>query len=390
MSVEASPNPNLTPVPCVEINSLLARADALVIDMRSPAEFEQDHLSGALNVPLFDDAQRALVGFLYKQRSPEQAFAEGIEIVQQQIEPVLTRVAELAGWAAPEGSLEQHVTAMTADGIEAMERKLQGALTGSLPARPVILHCLRGGLRSRSVVALLRRLGYDDCFALQGGYQEYRRHIRQGLEDWEAPPAFALRGLTGVGKTLVLRELEQIRPRWTVDLEGLAGHRSSLLGMVGLKPCSQKTFESRIAARIEVGFDNRVVYEGESRRVGKAEIPVRMWESLQTAQNIELVAPPERRVQVLCDDYLADPSARPLLREQIVAVEKRMQTGGRLARLFDEAREPELTQVLLDEYYDPLYRHSETGREYGVSIDSTDPGEAALQIAQWIEGAADR
>ena len=107
-------------------------------------------------------------------------------------------------------------------------------------------------MRSKSVVAFLQELGLSRALALEGGYRSYRAVVRAELAAWRPPASFVLRGLTGVGKTLVLRELEELRPLWTIDLEGLAGHRSSILGMVGLRPVSQKRFESRLAARLPI------------------------------------------------------------------------------------------------------------------------------------------
>lgn len=385
MSPETTSSPAPELVPWVEMERLVALPAARVIDLRSPGEFETDHLPGADNLPLFDDGERALVGFLYKQHSPDRAFDEGRKIVLKKIGTLVEQLVALAGWPAPRLGLEECVAQMTAGGIEQMEREFAGTPAGELPEHPVVLHCLRGGLRSRSVVALLRRLGYVQAFALSGGYRSYRLSVREQLDTWRAPESFTLRGWTGVGKTLVLRELEHIRPGWTIDLEGLAGHRSSLLGMVGLEPCSQKTFESRLAARLRAGFAGPVVFEGESRRVGNVEIPPRVWESLQAARNIELVAPTARRVEVLMEDYLALESARPELRAQLAAVEQRMQREGQLVQLFDARREAELVEILLEAYYDPLYRHSEQGHSYELRVDASDPRQAARQIAAWIE-----
>ena len=260
----------------------------------------------------------------------------------------------------------------------------------SAASRPTVFHCWRGGLRSRAVVALLRASGHDgtqgsgEAFVLEGGYKAYRAEVRRTIEVWDAPPAFALRGLTGVGKTLVLRELERLRPGWTFDLEAQAGHRSSLLGMVGLEPVSQKRFESRIAGRIREGFPGPVVFEGESRRVGDSIIPASVWSALQGATDIELRASPATRVRVLIADYLADEANREPLRRQLIEVESRMQGRFDLKRLLDDGREEELVALLLEHYYDPLYRHSERERNYALSLASDDPRSTAQQIATWI------
>jgi tRNA 2-selenouridine synthase SelU len=210
-------------VPAVEAAELLGATRALVIDLRSPSEFAEDHVPGAFNVPLFDDAQRAIVGTLYRVQSPERAFAEGREIVAARIAELCARVAQLAGEPLAPADLAARVRTATSGGIEALERAVAPVATRALPERPVVLHCWRGGLRSRSVVWLLRRLGFERAVALRGGYRAWRGVVVHGIESWVAPRACVLRGLTGVGKTLVLRELERIRPGWTVDPRGSRG-----------------------------------------------------------------------------------------------------------------------------------------------------------------------
>ncbi len=364
------------------------RGDATTVDLRSPAEFAEDHVPGAVNVPLFDDVERAVIGTLYRQRSPESAFEQARATTRAKIESIVRAIASAAGWDTPAGDLAERVERMTAGGLARLESELEVSEAAALPRGAVVLHCWRGGLRSRSVVALLRELGFDRAFGLAGGYKAWRGHVRAHLERWEAPPVFVLRGLTGVGKTLVLRELERLRPGWTVDLEGCAGHRSSILGMVGLEPCSQKAFETRLFARFAAGFGGPCVFEGESRKVGDAILPPRVWEALAGGCNLKLEAPTARRVDVLIADYLDREENRADLRAQLPFIEERLgprKWAGRLVSLLDDRRERELVEILLEHYYDPLYRHSETGRSYAAAFDATDPGECAAALAAWIE-----
>ncbi|MFT5690195.1 MAG: tRNA 2-selenouridine synthase, partial [Planctomycetota bacterium] len=291
-------------IPSVTAEAVLEAADAQVIDLRSPAEFALDHLPGARNVPLFDDLERALIGTLYSRSSPQEAFDEGIQRTRQRVADLTAEIARLAEWTPPGEDLDGLVQRMAAGGIEAM----QGALTlvpATLPKRSIVLHCWRGGMRSRSVVALLRNLGLERARLLEGGYKSYRKHVNGSISDWASPPSYVLRGFTGVGKTLVLRALEELCPGWTLDLEGAAGHRSSILGMVGLVPVPQKLFETRLALRLRSGFpSDLVVYEGESRKVGDAIIPETIWRSLRGGTPLDLYAPMAKRVEVLVADYL--------------------------------------------------------------------------------------
>jgi tRNA 2-selenouridine synthase len=375
-------------LPSLSAERLLALSDRTCVDLRSPSEFTEDHVPGAINVPLFDDVERALIGTLYRRESPDAAFSRAREITRGKLFALATGLADLAGEALATTELETRFDRLTAHGITALERGLEARAARTLPARPLVLHCWRGGLRSRSVVAFMRSLGLSNAYLLEGGYREYRRVVATTLADFAAPPTFVLRGLTGVGKTLVLRELERQRPRWTIDLEAAAGHRSSILGSVGLAPCSQKTFESRLASRVRAGFPGPVVFEGESRKVGDAIVPPRMWAALDGGVNVRLDAPMERRVEVLLADYLEQTTNRAELRGRLPFIEDRLgkvKWKGKLVALLDAGAERELVKTLLELYYDPLYRHSEKGRTCAVTIDATDPARAASECAAWIE-----
>jgi tRNA 2-selenouridine synthase len=387
-----------TSVPAVDAGALVralerprASARPVVVDLRSPSEFAEDRVPGAVNVPLFDDAERAVIGTLYKRRSPEAAFAEGRRTTIEHVGELVGGIARAAGWAVPDADLRARVADMTAGGIARLESELRALpLDGELAPDAVVLHCWRGGLRSRSVIALVRSLGLERAVGLAGGYKAWRGAVRAGLAAWEAPPAFVLRGGTGVGKTLVLRALEGLRPGWTIDLEELAGHRSSILGMVGLAPVSQKAFETRLFQRLRAGFPGGVcVFEGESRKVGDAIQPERVWSALTGGVNLQLEAPVARRVEVLVADYLEREENRAELRLRLPFLEERLgraRFAGVLVAMLDAGRDAELAELLLERYYDPLYAHSEKGRAYGITLDASDPDACAAAVAAWIEG----
>jgi len=388
--MQDAPGTDLGGIPALRAPQVLGPRVRAVIDLRTPQEFADDHLPGSHNVPLFSNEERALVGTLYKRSSPDEAFAEGRRIVHERIAELVGRIAELAGRAYDPADFPALVDRITERGIEGLSRELEPVPVDEAPEGAVVVHCWRGGLRSASVAAFLRAIGWDEVHVLFGGYKSYRREVLHSLESWQAPPAFVLRGLTGTGKTLVLRELERIRPGWTIDLEGLAGHRSSILGMVGLEPVSQKQFDSALASHVRAGFDGCVVFEGESRKVGDAVIAAGVWRSLDAGVNLEITAPVPRRVQVLCEDYLATKTSREHIARQLPYIERRLGVNkydGVLVELLTANREEELVELLLEKYYDPLYLHSETDREYAASFDSSDVAGCALELARWIESA---
>jgi tRNA 2-selenouridine synthase len=378
-------------VPTLRPRDALEHPEATIVDLRSPAEFALDHVPGARNVPLFDDVERALVGTLYRQVSPERAFEEGRAIARAKIARFVADLVAVVGNDLEDSDLEKRLEELTAGGIAALEASIACEPSAAVHSHPVVLHCWRGGLRSKSVVAFLRGLGLERAFLLEGGYKAYRAEVAARIAGWNPPPIVLLCGLTGVGKTLVLRELERLRPGSTLDLEGLAGHRSSLLGMVGLEPTSQKAFESALVARIRRGSGERLVVEGESRKVGDVILPPGLWRAMGAGTALELTAPLERRVQVLEEDYLATAESRAQLLRQLPRVEQRMDLPAgapSLAERLEAGRVDELVRLLLARYYDPLYRRSEKGRRYAASIDASDPARAAAEIAAWIEGHA--
>jgi tRNA 2-selenouridine synthase len=376
----------------VAAERLVGREDVTVIDLRAPKEFTEDHVLGAHNAPLFDDDERAMVGTLYRRRGQEPAFEAGVRITQAKIAELVARIASTAGLAAPPMDvLEERVRALTEGGVHALETRLGAEPLDVLPERALVLCCWRGGLRSQSVAALFRSLGFDSAVFVEGGYKAWRAVVRESVSAWKSPPSFVLRGLTGVGKTLVLRELERQRPGWTLDLEGLAGHRSSILGMVGLEPVNQKTFDRRLFERLREGFPGLVVVEGESRKVGDIVLPESVWSAVHGGTGIELTASVERRVEVLIDDYLAVEGNREHLARQLPYIEQRLgekKFDAVLTGMLADGREAELVELLLERYYDPLYTHSERDYTYRMSIDAGDPGAAASEIADWIETQA--
>ncbi|MFT5197615.1 MAG: tRNA 2-selenouridine synthase [Planctomycetota bacterium] len=375
----------IQPVPMVAPDQILGREDVCVIDLRSPGEFAEDHIPGAVNIPLFGDLQRSMVGFLYQQSSPEAAFDQGQKFAMQGVQDLVGEVAKATSWQAPSGEFASHIERICSVGLRGLEQGLAPLVLKDCPAQTVVLHCWRGGLRSRSVVSLLRGLGLERAVGLDGGYKAYRRHVLEGLAAWKGPKPIVLRGLTGVGKTLVLRELERQKPGWTLDLEGLAGHRSSMLGMVGLKPCTQKTFDSRLFHALSGGLAEILVVEGESRKVGDVELPKPLWDAMATGDNLWLEASEAYRVQVLMEDYLGEGGDRESLRRQLAALAPRLPSELDLLGLFDRHEEPELVSRLLHHHYDPLYLHSEVDRETLATFDTSNVASAASQIATWVE-----
>ena len=239
-----------------------------IVDVRTPLEFEEDHIPGALNLPVLSNEQRVEVGTLYS----EQPFS-----------------ARILG--------ARYISLNAAEHLHTLEEKWQ---RGHQP----LVYCWRGGLRSRSLAHILRSIGWR-ARILDGGYKSYRKFVlNDSRKRFSQPqPHFhVLAGFTGTGKTRLLHHLRQAGGQ-VIDLEGLANHRGSLLGNVGPQP-SQKLFESHLHREMEsFDLEQPVFVEAESNRIGARSLPGSLWRKLATARVTEVRLTLSSRAQLLLDDY---------------------------------------------------------------------------------------
>jgi len=303
----------------------LERFDAL-IDARSPAEFADDHIPGAINCPVLDNEERARVGTLYKEQGAFEAKKLGAAVVARNIAHHLD-------------------TNFSSHGRD---------------WKPLV-YCWRGGNRSGAMAHILAKIGWP-AVQLDGGYKAYRRHVIAALD--ELPRRFRYRvvcGTTGSGKSLLLRSLEAAGAQ-VLDLEQLAAHRGSLLGnLPGQPQPTQKAFESGLWQTLRRFDPARPVYvESESKKVGNLRVPEVLMEAIRNADCIAVTLPLEERVALLMREYphfIAEPE--PLMRQ----LDHLLLTHGRekiahWQQLAGAGHMGELVRVLLSEHYDPAYLRS--------------------------------
>lgn len=353
---------SLLQLPASEVVPELARFDA-VIDVRSPAEFAEDHLPGAVNWPVLDDEQRKTVGTLYVQVSPHEARKVGAAMVSRNIA----------------AHIEQHVRDLPREW------------------RPLV-YCWRGGQRSGSLALVLGQIGFRTT-QLQGGYKGFRALVREQLG--AAPPGLrwtVLCGRTGSGKTRLLRAIADAGGQ-VLDLEALAQHRGSILGALPGQPQpSQKHFDTRVWQALQALDPARPVFvESESARIGKLRVPEVLIDHMHgrgRCLRIEMDAP--ARIALLQHDYAeltidGEAFARQL--EPLVELRGRALVAAWQA-LAREGRWPEVIGALMDQHYDPLYERSMARSYPGLAdaprVDLGDGSPAALAAVarQLIEGAA--
>jgi len=307
-----------------DIAARLHEFDTL-IDVRSPSEYAQDHLPGAINCPVLDDAERILVGTTYKQVGAFEAKKMGAAIVARNVSKHLDTL-----W---QGKPREW--------------------------RPLV-YCWRGGNRSGAMAHILAKIGWP-VVQLNGGYKEYRHYVAAALEQ---PPALDFRvicGTTGSGKSRLLQTLDMVGAQ-VLDLEQLAAHRGSVLGRIPSHPQpSQKMFESVVWDRLRRFDPSRPVFvESESRKVGELRVPAALIERMRTSPCIALQLPRAHRVQLLMDDYAhftQDPRALNEQLSYLTALHGKDRIAAWQA-LANAGRMPELVDALLAEHYDPAYLRS--------------------------------
>lgn len=310
-----------------------------IIDVRSPDEFTEDHIPGAINLPVLDNAERAQVGTIYKQDSPFRARKIGAALV--------------AANAA---------------------KHLQGPLADKPGGWQPLVYCWRGGQRSGSFASILSQIGWRvDLVA--GGYKAYRTLVVNALYDTPFPcPVVLLDGNTGSAKTDLLHRLAK-RGAQVLDLEGLAHHRGSLFGaMAGGQP-SQKAFESALAMAIsQLDPARAVVVEAESSKVGNCRLPPMLWKAMGAAKRLEIIAPVAARARYLVTAY-ADLTQDAARLSSVIDRLRNAHSADQIAAWQGMAASGAFTDLAADlmaQHYDPRYDKHRARLEHGVEGLETD------------------
>jgi len=323
----------------------------LFVDVRSPAEFAEDRIPGAFNLPVLDDGERAETGTVYKQADPEEARSLGLRLITPKLPALMQELRRLSAEGDP------------------------------------VIYCWRGGLRSKSVQAVAELMNIP-CHRLLGGYKEFRREVNAFFQQPCPFPVAVLHGLTGVGKTRILAELALIPGAQTLDLEGLAGNRGSVFGGVGLpaQP-AQKSFESALWQAMR-RFDRQkpLVVECESKRIGRLLLPPALHQAMQNGRHILVYDGMAGRVARVLEDYR--PEER---KEEILAALNRLREklGNNVVEmLIKEIKAGNfnyVVEVLLTEYYDPLYKYpSRASQDFDFCLKHDGTRQVAREIFEYL------
>ncbi|HEV3009914.1 MAG TPA: tRNA 2-selenouridine(34) synthase MnmH [Burkholderiales bacterium] len=325
-----------------------------IIDVRSPAEYAEDHIPGAISAPVLDDAERAQVGTMYKQASPFDAKKAGAALVAKNV--------------------ARHIDAL-----------FKGKDKNWHP----LVYCWRGGKRSGAMAHILREIGWDAA-TLEGGYKAYRRWVVQELE--QLPEKFdwlVIHGPTGSGKSRLLTALKRAGAQ-VLDLEDLAAHRGSVLGNLPDRPQpSQKMFESLLLkAFSSLDASKPVFVEGESKKIGQLQVPEALMSRMRASSCVVLESSVDVRVDLLLDEYRHFVEDRKALEAQLdclVALHGREKIA-RWKSLAARGEWREFVSRLLLEHYDPAYRRA-SARNFTQLADAEKVRIAAADDAAFVSAA---
>ncbi len=341
----------------INIEELKALDHPILVDVRSEGEFAEATIPGSVNLPLFNNAERVEVGTTYTQATPSLARELGLRIVSPKLPDLVKKIEELS----KEG--------------------------------PLVLFCWRGGMRSKSLAAVVDLMGVS-IYRLQGGYKAYRTQVLEFFENKFPVQVVVLRGNTGVGKTEFLKKL-RLEGYPAIDLENLANNRGSVFGAMGLgSPPSQKKFEGLLYEELAaLGNFPYIIVECESKRIGRVTLPTSFFTAMQEGIQILHYDSLENRIERLLKEYTAVPNA---LQEIGTALERLIKTLGHvkvqeLRTLLNEGCLDVFTERLLVEYYDKLYAYpNEPSSDYAFYLNYEEPAKALKELECYLNEKVDQ
>ena len=326
----------ITPAEALEMKN------SLIIDVRSPGEYDNDHILNAINLPILDDQERHEVGIIYKQISREKAIEKGMEFYAPKIPSVHEAVKDHRD-------------------------------------KNIIVYCSRGGMRSGIIASLLDSIGFK-VFKIQAGYKGFRNYMVEKISNYKLTSKIVvLWGFSCTAKTEILNKLNN-----SIDLEGLAQHRGSLMGALGLKPNSQKKFENLLMKKLdqlqEQG-EKFIFIEGESRRIGDVIIPPFLYKAMLSGIAVDVKRDMELRVKSLVDEYFK-PEHLDEIKEitlgfrRVISNKKKEEA----TKFIDEGNLHEASRIILNDYYDKLYEHTLNEIDYAFEINADDVDKAVMEL----------
>lgn len=339
----------------ISIDEAISLPETIFVDVRSEGEFAEATVPGSINIPIFNNEERVIVGTLYKQKGPKAAKIKGLEIVGPKLPVIIGQ-------------------------FQTLKDQYQN----------IVIFCWRGGMRSHSIATIL---GLMDLFVFRiiGGYKAYRKLVNNFFAKASLDQeVVVLRGLTGVGKTEIIQGL-MAGGLPIIDLEGLASNRGSVFGAIGMAaPPSQKMFDALLMEKLNQFKNSKyIVVECESKKIGRLYLPEVLMAGMQQGLQILIYDEIENRANRIIADYTADNKNNiAQLQRAISCLENTI--GFRKVEKFNElvAKQNyhEVVKYLLAEYYDPLYNYpDQPTADYSLSVKSNNVDKAVQKIKMFLE-----
>ncbi|KGP75924.1 tRNA 2-selenouridine synthase [Desulfosporosinus sp. Tol-M] len=341
----------------INVQDLKTLDHPILVDVRSEGEFAEATLPGAVNLPLFDNLERAQIGTTYTQTTPGLARELGLRIISPKLPQLVKKLEKLS------------------------------------KSGPLVLFCWRGGTRSKSLATVVDLMGIP-VYRLLGGYKAYRKQVLEYFQTKLPFQVVVLCGNTGVGKTELLGKLRR-EGYPAIDLEKLANNRGSVFGEIGLgNPPSQKKFEGLLYEElIALSKFSYIILECESKRIGRVTLPINLNTAMQEGKQVLQYDSLENRIQRLLTEYTSVPNA---LHEIGVALERLIRTLGHvkvreLRTLLETGCLDFFTERLLVEYYDKLYAYSnEPSSDYAFYLNYLEPEKALRELGGYLDSMSFR
>lgn len=341
----------------INLERALKLEKKIFIDVRSPLEFEADHIMGAINIPILDNEERAIIGTLYKHEGKEKAVETGLDFVTPKLKELFNQIKKLK---------EEY--------------------------KNVIIYCFRGGMRSSSVVEFLNSCGIE-VIKLDGGYKYYRNYVITTLENLDKDFKFVvLHGNTGIGKTEMLLEL-QSRGIGIIDLEYYARNSGSVFGEIYYsgEKTTQKFFETQIFDYVQNAKSENKYYlfmESESKKIGKCVLSNAFWNMMKDGYHILVEASIESRTNRCVKDYTEKCKDNDEKLKSSILKLKDTVGNEAINTLIEKSEEKDyyyIAKFLMENYYDRLYNHSQVQYDYEFTVSSDNMSLACDKVEVWYK-----
>lgn len=336
-------------IPTVSFADLFPCPDVQFIDVRSPVEFEQGHIPGAVNIPLFADEERTEIGTVYKRVDKREALALGEKIARPKVDGILAEIKNL------------------------------------LPDKPII-YCWRGGKRSSEICRLANEAGVP-ARRIEGGYKAYRRGARKCIE--QPRKLLMLGGKTGSGKTALLLKLKK-KGLQVIDLEGLANHKGSVFGHINEDPQpSTEQFENDFFVELQgIDPERTLLLENESHLIGSVHLPPPLLLQMRAAPLLIVEVPMEVRIKRLVKEYTSTDCLELVAASRRIAkklTQPRLQEAIKFIEQDDFASACTILLGYYDHYYNRGIEKRNNQEIYSLDLEGTDLEADTLQIIKIMD-----